>query len=111
MESSPSNTHNITTAQELDKNLRFGILSHGIQSDPIYNYGNAASLLLFEQTIENLCQTPSRYSTVRISNSGFNTTYRVLRIYGAIVVSSDSVFLCHTFTIGIPILFIFTLYT
>lgn len=97
MESSPSNTHNITTAQELDKNLRFGILSHGIQSDPIYNYGNAASLLLFEQTIENLCQTPSRYSTVRISNSGFNTTYRVLHIYGAIVVSSDSVFFVSYF--------------
>ncbi len=75
MESSQSTTHNITTAQELDKNLRFGILSHGTQSDPIYNYGNAASLALFEQTIENLCQTPSRYSTVRKSNSSFIITY------------------------------------
>lgn len=55
---------NITTAQELDRNERFGILSHGLQEDPIYNYGNRASLELFEQTLEVLCQTPSRYSTV-----------------------------------------------
>lgn len=55
---------NITTALELDQNKRFGILSHGTQEDPIYNYGNRASLELFDQTLENLCQTPSRYSTV-----------------------------------------------
>ena len=60
----PPPLKNITTAQELDRNERFGILSHGLQEDPIYNYGNRASLELFEQTIENLCQTPSRYSTV-----------------------------------------------
>ena len=55
---------NITTGQELDKNERFGILSHGLQEDPVYNYGNRASLELFEQGLEMLCQTPSRYSTV-----------------------------------------------
>ncbi|CAB9507466.1 MEKHLA domain-containing protein [Seminavis robusta] len=55
---------NITTAEQLDQNKRFGILSHGIQEDPIYNYGNAAALELFDNTIEDLCQTPSRYSTV-----------------------------------------------
>jgi len=59
-----NNIKNITTAQELDVNPRFGILSHGTQPDPIYNYGNQASLILFEQTIERLCTTPSRYSTV-----------------------------------------------
>jgi MEKHLA domain len=58
------NSDNITTAEQLDKNHRFGILSHGIQEDPIYNYGNCAALQLFEQTLETLCQTPSRYSTV-----------------------------------------------
>lgn len=57
-------TKNITTAEELDRDERFGILSHGIQEDPIYNYGNRASLELFEKTLEDLCQTPSRYSTV-----------------------------------------------
>lgn len=55
---------NITTAEQVDMNIRFGVLSHGTQSDPIFNYGNQASLILFEQTIESLCETPSRFSTV-----------------------------------------------
>jgi hypothetical protein len=89
MESSSSQgnyyNRNITTAEELHKNLRFGILSHGIQADPIYNYGNAASLSLFEQTIGNLCQTPSRYSTVSAKINHSNTTYHATN-YGAIAV-------------------------
>lgn len=52
------------TAKQLHYNQRFGVLSHGTQPDPIYNYGNIASLELFEQTLENLCKTPSRYSTI-----------------------------------------------
>lgn len=60
-----TSTVNVTTAEDLDQNERFGILSHGIQKDPIYNYGNRASVGLFEQeSLEALCQTPSRYSTV-----------------------------------------------
>jgi len=55
---------NITTAEGLDQNSRFGILSHGTQSDPIFNYANVASLILFDEKIEELCSTPSRYSTV-----------------------------------------------
>jgi hypothetical protein len=54
----------VTTIQQLNANARFGVLSHGTQPDPIFNYGNMASLELFEQNIEDLCQTPSRYSTV-----------------------------------------------
>ena len=63
-ESSGQVVQNITTPEQLDQNERFGILSHGTQEDPIYNYGNQASLILFDQTLENLCKTPSRYSTV-----------------------------------------------
>jgi len=48
----------------LDVNGRFGVLSHGIQADPIYNYGNQAALTLFGHTIESLCRTPSRRSTL-----------------------------------------------
>jgi len=55
---------NITTAEILDQNSRFGILSHGTQSDPVFNYANVASLILFDEKIEELCSTPSRYSTV-----------------------------------------------
>mmetsp|Transcript_21290 Transcript_21290/g.24289 ORF Transcript_21290/g.24289 Transcript_21290/m.24289 type:complete len:251 (-) Transcript_21290:84-836(-) len=57
-------TPRIAMATELDADTRFGILSHGTQADPIFNYGNRASLELFEQTIETLCRTPSRHSTV-----------------------------------------------
>jgi len=57
-------TPRIATATALDADTRFGILSHGTQADPIFNYGNRASLELFEQTIEALCRTPSRRSTV-----------------------------------------------
>lgn len=52
------------TAVRLDADARFGVLSHGTQPDPVFNYGNAASLALFEQDIKGLCRTPSRYSTV-----------------------------------------------
>jgi hypothetical protein len=54
----------LTTASQVDTNTRFGVLSHGTQPDPIYNYGNQASLELFEYALGDLCQTPSRFSTV-----------------------------------------------
>lgn len=56
----------VTTVELLDENTRFGVLSHGTQSDPVYNYGNKASLELFGYTIDELCQTPSRFSTVPV---------------------------------------------
>mmetsp|Transcript_33049 Transcript_33049/g.79885 ORF Transcript_33049/g.79885 Transcript_33049/m.79885 type:complete len:222 (+) Transcript_33049:64-729(+) len=54
----------VTTAALLDENQRFGVLSHGTQPDPIFNYGNKASLELFGYKIEDLCRTASRLSTV-----------------------------------------------
>ena len=80
------------SAQQLHNNTRFGILSHGTQPDPIYNYGNLASLELFEQTIEKLCQTPSRFSTIpelmedrselikAIEKDGHGTIHNAIRI-------------------------------
>ena len=38
----------------------FVVVSHGIQADPVLNYGNAAALALWEMTPEQLTQTPSR---------------------------------------------------
>lgn len=38
----------------------FVVVSHGIEADPILNYGNAAALALWEMTAEELCRTPSR---------------------------------------------------
>ncbi len=38
----------------------FVVVSHGIQSDPIFNYGNQTALDLWEITWQELTQTPSR---------------------------------------------------
>eukprot|EP00980_Cylindrotheca_fusiformis_P010429 scaffold2315_cov113-Cylindrotheca_fusiformis.AAC.22 len=59
-----SDEMSVTSASQVDSNTRFGVLSHGTQPDPIYNYGNRASLELFEYSLEELCRTPSRFSTV-----------------------------------------------
>ena len=41
----------------------FGLVSHGCESDPIFNYGNAKALELFEMDWEEFIQLPSRLST------------------------------------------------
>lgn len=38
----------------------FVVVSHGIQADPVLNYGNAAALALWEMAPERFTQTPSR---------------------------------------------------
>lgn len=38
----------------------FVVASHGIQSDPIFNYGNQTTLNLWEMSREELVKTPSR---------------------------------------------------
>jgi hypothetical protein len=47
----------------LSKNLfdaPFVLVSHGVETDPVLNYGNAAALSLWEMTWEELTRTPSR---------------------------------------------------
>jgi hypothetical protein len=38
----------------------FVIVSHGVEADPILNYGNRAALALWEMSWEELTRTPSR---------------------------------------------------
>jgi len=38
----------------------FVVVSHGMEADPVLNYGNAAALALWEMTWEELTRTPSR---------------------------------------------------
>jgi hypothetical protein len=38
----------------------FVLVSHGVETDPVLNYGNAAALSLWEMTWEELTRTPSR---------------------------------------------------
>lgn len=45
--------------EQLDR-APFAILSHGIEEDPILNYGNHFTLQLWEINLDELCKTPSR---------------------------------------------------
>ena len=38
----------------------FVVVSHGTDADPVFNYGNAAALALWEMSWEELTRTPSR---------------------------------------------------
>lgn len=40
----------------------FAVVSHGVQSDPVFNYGNRKALELFELDWARFTQLPSRYS-------------------------------------------------
>lgn len=70
----------------------FVVVSHGIQADPILNYGNATALALWEMSVEQLLQTPSRLTAEpmhrderaqlmdRTTRDGFVNDYRGIRI-------------------------------
>ncbi len=40
----------------------FAVMSHGTETDPVFNYANQCALDLFEITWENFIKLPSRYS-------------------------------------------------
>ena len=54
------------TVDEIDSSTRFNVLSHGNQSDPIYDYGNSAALATFGYTEEEFVALPSKYSASEI---------------------------------------------
>ncbi|MCA8989909.1 MAG: MEKHLA domain-containing protein [Planctomycetaceae bacterium] len=70
----------------------FVVVSHGTESDPILNYGNQTALALWEMTIEQFVQTPSRMTAEpvhrderarlleRTSKQGFVDDYRGIRV-------------------------------
>ena len=49
----------IETAQRLFE-APFAVLSHGVQDDPVLNYGNACALALWEMNFYDFTQMPSR---------------------------------------------------
>ena len=71
---------------------QFVVVSHGLEDDPILNYGNRAALALWETTWNELTRTPSRLTTEplsrveraqmlqRASQHGFIDDYRGIRI-------------------------------
>ncbi len=70
----------------------FVVLSHGIEADPVLNYGNALALQLWEMTAAQFCVTPSRMTaeqTLRddrqhtldtVARQGYITGYAGIRI-------------------------------
>lgn len=70
----------------------FVVVSHGMQTDPILNYGNQAALNLWEMDLDTLLQTPSRMTAEpvhrderarlleRTSRDGYVDDYRGIRI-------------------------------
>lgn len=70
----------------------FALLSHGIEADPIFNFGNQTALTLFELTWEQLLQMPSRTSAeplnqaerqrllARVTQQGYIDDYSGVRI-------------------------------
>jgi MEKHLA domain len=70
----------------------FVVVSHGIQADPILNYGNQAALQLWDLSWEKLIQTPSRLTAeignqstrakmlAQVANQGYTDNYSGVRI-------------------------------
>jgi hypothetical protein len=42
----------------------FVVLSHGTEADPVFNYGNATTLALWEMPWDEFTRTPSRFSAI-----------------------------------------------
>ena len=73
-------------------NAPFVVVSHGIESDPIFKYGNAMALELFEMDWNDFTKMPSRLSTepvqqelraefmLRVTRDGFVDNYQGIRI-------------------------------
>jgi len=55
----------------------FVVVSHGLEADPILNYGNQAALDLWEMTWEQLIRTPSRQTAEPVNQA---ERARLLRI-------------------------------
>lgn len=71
---------------------RFVVVSHGMEDEPVLNYGNRAALALWEMNWEELTRTPSRLTAEplnqaerarmlqRAGRQGFIADYRGVRI-------------------------------
>lgn len=73
----------------------FVVVSHGVETDPILNYGNRMALDLWEMAWEQLVRTPSRLTAEPVNRAerewmleqararGYIDTYRGVRITGS----------------------------
>ena len=70
----------------------FAVMSHGTETDPIFNYANQCALDLYEMTWKNFIKLPSKYSAEmdsqeerdrilqRVSEDGYVDDYAGVRI-------------------------------
>ena len=70
----------------------FALVSHGVEADPIFNFGNQVALSLFELTWEQFTALPSRESAEpvnqaerqrlleQVTQNGYISDYRGVRI-------------------------------
>jgi hypothetical protein len=70
----------------------FVVVSHGLQDDPILNYGNHTALTLWEMNWDQLTQTPSRQTAEQVNrkerarmldqakSQGYISDYRGVRV-------------------------------
>lgn len=70
----------------------FAVVSHGVQADPVFNYGNRLALRLFEMAWEEFTALPSRLSAesvdrderqgllAQVSAAGYSDNYSGVRI-------------------------------
>jgi hypothetical protein len=87
----PANTAN-TNLKDYFDTVDFALLSHGTEEDPILNYGNLKTLALWEMTVEEFLQTPSRKTAEAplreerarlmklVTDKGFINNYQGIRI-------------------------------
>ena len=60
----------------------FVVVSHGLEADPILNYGNQAALDLWEMTWEQLTRTPSRQTAEPVNQEERARLLRVVEAQG-----------------------------
>jgi MEKHLA domain len=85
---------NFSPAELAEKifNAPFVVVSHGMQADPILNYGNRTALALWEMSWEDFTRTPSRLTAEApnreeraklleaVTRKGFSDNYSGVRI-------------------------------
>lgn len=85
------------TTEDAERLFRapFVVVSHGLEDDPILNYGNAAALALWEMDVASFTATPSRRTAEpdqraeratmlgEAAEQGYFKNYRGVRISGA----------------------------
>ncbi|MGE0485548.1 MAG: MEKHLA domain-containing protein [Gammaproteobacteria bacterium] len=60
----------------------FALLSHGLEDDPLFNYGNRTALELFELAWDDFVRTPSRASAETAKQAAREAFMRGVREHG-----------------------------